>query len=571
MRTLKIMLIVLVLSVVGALSISCGPESDSTAVTGEQLVAVQRGDLTIDITAVGNLALSRTEDLAFDTAGTVEEVLVEEGDSVEEGQLLAKLDTSEWEDHIAELEDKVTAAERNVPAKERAVIAAERNVPVKLLDLLQAQVNLNNAELALEQTREPYSKDEINNARIVVYLAKNSLEDAQWELDQAKDSGDEELILQNYAEVFDATESLLSAEAKLETMLDDPDLEEVAIKQLQIQIAQGQLEDAQTTLEDAAKQEIEDAEQAVEDAKIALEDAKEALAEAMDASPEVTAPFNGFITRVNIEGGDEVMKGTVAVAIADPTKFEADILVSEMDIFQIKLGGEAWVQVDAIPGLSLPAKLSHISPTATIQSGVVNYKVTVELESMERLALEPPAPDEEKESQEVPQSIDEVLDKAVADGRISREQADMMKQRFSQASGSLTPEQLERMIEGFGQGPGGFGQRPGDILLENIELKEGLTVTVSVIVEERDDVLLVPNAAITISGRQTYAQVLSPDGTVEERAIITGISDWQYTEIIEGLSEGEKVIVPQGTTTEPASQEGPQGGIRIPGMGGFGR
>jgi len=106
------------------------------------------------------------------------------------------------------------------------------------------------------------------------------------------------------------------------------------------------------------------------------------------------------------------------------------------------------------------------------------------------------------------------------------------------------------------------------MLLENIELKEGLTVTVSVIVEEMSDVLLVPNSAITTSGRQAYVQVLSPDGTIEERTITIGISDWQYTEAIEGLSEGEQVVVPQGTTTTPATQQGQPGGIMpFPGMG----
>ena len=71
MRILKIMLIALVLCVVSALSMSCGSESDSAAVTEEQMVAVQRGDLTIDITAVGNLAFAYEEKLTFEVGGTV--------------------------------------------------------------------------------------------------------------------------------------------------------------------------------------------------------------------------------------------------------------------------------------------------------------------------------------------------------------------------------------------------------------------------------------------------------------------------------------------------------------------
>ena len=83
MKLLKIMLISLVLCGIGVTSPSCASESEP-AFEG-QVVTVQRGDLRVDITGVGNLALSRTEDLAFDLfyqEGTVEEVLVEEAESV---------------------------------------------------------------------------------------------------------------------------------------------------------------------------------------------------------------------------------------------------------------------------------------------------------------------------------------------------------------------------------------------------------------------------------------------------------------------------------------------------------
>jgi multidrug efflux pump subunit AcrA (membrane-fusion protein) len=92
---------------------------------------------------------------------------------------------------------------------------------------------------------------------------------------------------------------------------------------------------------------------------------------------------------------------------------------------------------------------------------------------------------------------------------------------------------------------------------------------VSIIVDERNDVLLVPNAAITTQGRQTFIQVSAADGTLEQRVIQTGISDYQFTEVVEGLSEGEQVVVPQGTTTATTTpqQQGSPGGMFIPGMG----
>ena len=137
-----------------------------------------------------------------------------------------------------------------------------------------------------------------------------------------------------------------------------------------------------------------------------------------------------------------------------------------------------------------------------------------------------------------------------------------LPERLQQAieEGRITREQVEEMMK-----QGQQGQVPTAIP-EDFQLREGLTVTVSIIVEQKSDVLLVPNSAITRRGQETYVQVLLPDGVTEERPITTGISDYQNTEVTGGLSEDEKVVVPQGTTsTATTSQQGPP--MMIPGMG----
>lgn len=234
-------------------------------------------------------------------------------------------------------------------------------------------------------------------------------------------------------------------------------------------------------------------------AEIAYENAEKDLNEAQEAGPEISAPFAGFVSQVLVSGGDEILKGTEAVQLADPNKFEVNILVSEMDIFDIEPGGQARVTVDTENELTLPAEITYISPTSTISSGVVNYAVTVAVGSLED---------------------------------------------YLQEQQAVTPQST-----------------PSDI-----ELKGGMTVTVSLIVSSATDVLVVPNSAVLQRGMQTYVQVITADGTIEERAITTGISDWQYTEVIDGLSKGEQVVIPQGTSTTTATEEfqGPPGGMMVP-------
>ncbi len=509
MRLFKITLITLVVYLASIPLVSCASKSDEAELLENQVVTVQRGDLTVDITAVGNLALSHTDELAFEMSGTVEEVLVEEGDTVEEGQVLAKLDTSEWEEHLATLEDLLTAAKRQVIAEER--------------DLLQAEINLKNAEIALEETQDVYEEwPDIRAAGISISSAKSFLSYAERNLENAS-TGSE---IEYWTDIVDGAEDTLDvAEERLEDMQEARDPEEVAIKKLQVELAQWRLEDAEIAIEDARKD---------------VDDAQEELDEAKSDSPEITASFDGFIIKVNVEGGDEILKGTVAVTIADPNEFEADILISEMDILQVELGREAWVQVDAMQGISLPAEVTHISPTAIIQSGVVNYEVKVEIQSREAI---------QQERQEVMQDIT----------------AGELPERLKQAieAGQITQEQAEEMIKQMQQGQEAQpGQMP-TMLHEDFQIREGLTVAVSILVEERSDVLLVPNAAITPQRGQAYVQVVTPGGTIEERAIQTGISNWQYTEVTDGLSEGEQVVIPETAATPETSQQGarPRGGM----------
>ena len=84
-KVLKTIFTVLVLGALIVPLMSCNSAADDTESSESQPAVVQRGNLTVDITAAGNLALSLTEDLAIDIfyqQGTIEEVLVEEGDPV---------------------------------------------------------------------------------------------------------------------------------------------------------------------------------------------------------------------------------------------------------------------------------------------------------------------------------------------------------------------------------------------------------------------------------------------------------------------------------------------------------
>jgi HlyD family secretion protein len=71
-------------------------------------------------------------------------------------------------------------------------------------------------------------------------------------------------------------------------------------------------------------------------------------------------------------------------------------------------------------------------------------------------------------------------------------------------------------------------------------LLAGYSADVDIILEQRTDTLRIPTEAV-LDGRRVF--VFRPEKrAVEERAIRKGISNWNYTEVLEGLEPGEQVV-----------------------------
>ncbi len=74
-------------------------------------------------------------------------------------------------------------------------------------------------------------------------------------------------------------------------------------------------------------------------------------------------------------------------------------------------------------------------------------------------------------------------------------------------------------------------------------LRVGMSATADIILDERIDVLIIPSRAVTkdSSGRQVVK--VKVDETTEERTVVTGLDDGLDVEIMEGLAEGDVVVI----------------------------
>jgi len=102
---------------------------------------------------------------------------------------------------------------------------------------------------------------------------------------------------------------------------------------------------------------------------------------------------------------------------------------------------------------------------------------------------------------------------------------------------------------------------PFDVDNPRSKLLPQMTAQVFFIVAETKDALLVPTAALQRRGRGYQATILHPDGRQETRQVKVGVNDRIQAEVLEGLNEGEVVLMQ--TRAAAASKPNTR---RIPGM-----
>ncbi len=133
-----------------------------------------------------------------------------------------------------------------------------------------------------------------------------------------------------------------------------------------------------------AKAQYASATSAVEQAKASLKQAQEDLAKTV-----IYSPIDGVVTQLNAEIGERVvgtsqMAGTVIMVVADLSKMEARVDVSEVDVVHVSIGDTAILSVDAFPERKIKGVVYEISNAAKTrglgtQEEVVNFEVKIRI------------------------------------------------------------------------------------------------------------------------------------------------------------------------------------------------
>jgi HlyD family secretion protein len=101
---------------------------------------------------------------------------------------------------------------------------------------------------------------------------------------------------------------------------------------------------------------------------------------------ELRAPFDGVISKVNIDPGDPAMGARdFAMQIVNMEEMHIDVNISDIDISQVALNQPASVYAEALPGQFFAGQVSYIAPMATIQGNIRTYVVRITLDDSKGL------------------------------------------------------------------------------------------------------------------------------------------------------------------------------------------
>jgi HlyD family secretion protein len=81
----------------------------------------------------------------------------------------------------------------------------------------------------------------------------------------------------------------------------------------------------------------------------------------------------------------------------------------------------------------------------------------------------------------------------------------------------------------------------------------GYSADVEIVLETKDNTLRVPTSALQEGGKVLLFR--PEDGVLEERKVKAGIANWEYTEVLEGLAAGDRIVV-------SLEKEGVKAGVR---------
>lgn len=494
------------------------------------------GDLAESATASGQIMARQEAVLSLAASGIVDRVLVDVGDQVNAGDVLVQLDTAALERAVTSAQADVAVAQANLDKLLAGADAAE---------LASAQAAVASAQTKLDDLRDGPTEEEIAASAASVKAAQANTWSASGKV-------------QTSNEVSEA--DILAAEADLQDALD----QQQATHDTWVALADCEVNEAGTyscvpsdhPQMDAATQNVEAA-----NAQVAIAQARLAELRSPDsntvASSQASLASSAAQYDAAVARHEALLAGAsaeeIAAAEADLANAQAalDKLLAGASDTDIKMQEIRLAQAEtALQDAQL--KLEKATLTAPF-AGVVTAVHVSEGELASGLAVEIVDP----HSLEAVLSVDEIDVGQLAVGQPATITLETWPNE--EIGGEITA------VAPSAASNGGLVTYEVHLSLADTELpvRVGMTANANLLTDSREDVLLVPNAALTADREKgTYTVNLvrpAEDGTTNftQVEVSIGLKDNLNTQITDGLVEGDAVLIGELTAPTTTNRFGP--------------
>jgi HlyD family secretion protein len=314
------------------------------------------------IVVSGNIELAQV-DIAFKTSGRLIERTVNEGDAVQKGMVIARLDREQ----LLHQRDTATAALATAQAQLSESISAlnwQR-------ETMQADMQLRNADLSaaesqLLQLKNGARPQEIQEATAAVAAAQSQYDQAKKDWDRAQTLYKDDDISTSQYDQFRAR--FEGAEANLKQVKERSGMVQAGPRSETIESAKAQVERAHASLRVGQANAIETKrrEQDIVARQGDIERAKAqiALIDSQLADTIAVSPINGIVLVKAADVGEVLAPGTSVVTVGDIDHPWLRAYIREQDLGRVKLGDKVKVTTDSFPGKAYDGHVSFISSDA---------------------------------------------------------------------------------------------------------------------------------------------------------------------------------------------------------------
>ena len=607
-----IFLAVLLIAAIAAFIFLKGKEKEPEAVVdAKNIGTVARGDVTSELTSSGSLEAKDTYTITSLVEGEIIEADFEEGDQVEKGQVLYRIDPSDMDREIETAQKNVTYAEEDLADAREEYQKALKDLKggtwcapesgyIWTLNISAGDSVGQNAEIGelyndtTMKLRLPFlslDADAITVGTQMLVTISDTGEQVPGQVIE-KSSMEETMtggMMVKYVTLIvsnpgglSTTDTATAQTGEIYSVASgtfEPytsktlkyDLS-ASVKVAQVLVHEGDYVTAGTPVftmtadsyEDALKQyenSLEQAEKSLDTANNDLEKQQESLEDYT-----ITAPISGQVISKTGKVGDKISRSsntessTLAI-IYDLSELTFEMSIDELDISQVEVGQEVEITADAFEDETYTGHVTNVSLNGSYSNGVTTYPVIVTLDDMGDLL-----PGMNVDGTIILDRAEDVLyipSNALQRGNVVYVKDTSLTEEQKAAYGSEDTGSTGTSGEGMPEG----GPEAGS------EEDGGLAPDINIAVDGMPEGGA-PDTASSAGGGESAQRAMPRRSDVPEGftavPVETGLVSDDYVEILSGLSEGQEVYVSDSADSGMSMMFGFGGGMGGPGGGGPG-